>query len=55
MRGMIFPPSYYREQDEVPECPECGGKPDHNPRSCTIEPPRVVPPVERARTALRRR
>lgn len=52
--GMIFPPSYYREQDTPPECPKCGGPPTRS-HDCSAPPaPRVVPPVERARRALGR-
>ena len=46
----------WREQDMPPECPACGGKPDHHPVACTEpgQPVKPTPTPKEAPVAIKR-
>lgn len=46
----------WREQDMPPECPACGGKPDHHPVACTEpgQPVKPTPAPKEAHVAIKR-
>ena len=46
----------WREQDMPPECPACGGKPDHHPVACTEpgQPVKPTPAPKEAPVAIKR-